>query len=195
MSQELIVGASGTGSGAYFYPAALNALVGTKFKIVGGYPGGNEINLAMEKGEVGGRGSNSWASWKSGHPHWIAENKIHMLVQIALRRSPELPDVPLMLELARDEESRQVLTFLSSDLGIARAFATTPGVPAERVAALRKAFQDMLRDPEFVAETTRAQMEILPSTGEEAQRVAASMLEMPPNVIAKARQILDGPAR
>ncbi len=194
-TKELIVGASGTGSAAYFYPAALNALAGTKFRIVGGYPGGNEINLAMEKGEVGGRGSNSWASWKSGHPQWLTEKKISILVQIALKRAADLPDVPLMFELAKNDEDRQVLTFLSSDMGIARAFATTPGAPPERVAALRKAFQDMLRDPDFIADTTKAQMEISPSTGEEAQRIAASMLDMPPVVIARARALIEGPAK
>ena len=86
-------------------------------------------------------------------------------------------------------------SFLSSDMGIARAFATTPDAPPERVAALRKAFQDMLRDPEFIAETTKAQMEIAPSTGEEAQRVAASMLSMPASVIARAKALLEGPGR
>jgi tripartite-type tricarboxylate transporter receptor subunit TctC len=195
LTKELVVGASGTGSSAYTYPAALNQLVGAKFKIVGGYPGGNEINLAMEKGEVGGRGSNSWASWKSGHPHWIKEGKIHILVQAALRRAPDLPDVPLLFELARNDEDRDLLTFLSADMGIARAFATTPDAPPERVAALRKAFQDMLRDPDFIAETDRAQMEIAPSTGEEAQRVATSMLSMPPNVLARAKRLLEGPAK
>ena len=194
-TQELVVGASGTGSSGYVYPAAMNALLGTKFKIVGGYPGGNEINLAMEKGEVGGRGSNSWASWKSGHPHWIKEKKLNILVQVALKRAPDLADVPLMHELAKTEEDRQVLTFLSADMGIARAFATTPGTPAERVAALRNAFQDMLRDADFIAETTKVQMEISPSSGEEAHRVASSMLDVPPNVLAKAKALLTGPSK
>ena len=193
--RELVVGASGTGSAAYIFPAALNALAGTRFKIVGGYPGGNEVNLAMEKGEVGGRGANSLASWKSGHPHWVAEKKIHFLVQIDLLRSPELPDVPLMFELAKNEADREVLIFLSSDIGISRAFATTPDTPPERVAALRKALQDMFHDPEFIADTARAQMEITPSTGEAAQRVAASMLAMPASVIARAKTLIEGPAK
>ena len=192
LTQELIVGASGTGSTGYVYPAALNAIVGTKFKIVGGYPGGNEINLAMEKGEVGGRGSNNWASWKSGHPHWIAEHRINILVQVGVRRAPDLPDVPLMSELAKNDEDRQVLTFLSSDMGIARAFATTPGTPPERVAALRKAFADMLRDPQFIADTQKAQMDISSSSGEEAQRLAASIINMPPGVLARAKALMEG---
>ncbi len=86
MTRELVVGAPGTATSSVYYPKALNELVGTKFKIVSGYPGGNDVNLAMERGEVGGRGSNSWASWKSTHPQWLAEKKIFILVQIALKR-------------------------------------------------------------------------------------------------------------
>ena len=150
----------------------MNALAGTKFKIVTGYPGGNDINLAMEKGEVGGRGSNSWASWKSGHPEWIADKKIYILVQIGLKRAADLADVPLMSELAKTDEDRQVLTFISSDMGISRAFVTTPGVPPERLAALRQAFMEMMKDPDFLAEAAKTQMDISPSSGEEAQKVA-----------------------
>src|SRR5215203_4670031 len=92
MTRELVVGAPGTATSSVYYPKALNALAGTKFKIVAGYPGGNDVNLAMERGEVGGRGANSWASWKSTHPQWLAEKKIYMLVPIAFKRDPELPD-------------------------------------------------------------------------------------------------------
>lgn len=194
-TQELVVGAPGTGSTSFVYPAALNALAGMKFRIVGGYPGGHDVDLAMEKGEVGGRGSNSWASWKSGHPQWIAEKKIFILVQIGLKRAADLPDVPLMSDLAPDDAARQVLRFLSSDMGIARAFATTPGTPPERVAALRKAFADMLADPQFRADTAAAQMDISPSSGEQAQRIAASMIDTPPEILAKAKQIMDGPSK
>ena len=91
MEKEFVVGATGRSSGSYYYPAALNSYAGTKFKIVFGYPGGADVNIAMERGEVGGRGSNLWASWKSTRPQWLAEKKIHMLVQIALKRHPDLP--------------------------------------------------------------------------------------------------------
>lgn len=188
--KELVVGASGVSSTGYIYPAAMNQILGTRFKIVGGYPGGNEINLAMERGEVGGRGSNSWASWKSNHPHWIAENKIHILVQIGLSRAPDLKDVPLMLELAKNEEDRQVLTFLSSDMGIARAFATTPDTPPERLAALRKAFMALMIDQLFLVEAEKQQMDIDPTGPDEVQKVVASMIEAPPSVIARARALL-----
>src|SRR5262249_8718328 len=90
MQRELVVGATGIASGSYLYPHALNTLVGTKFKIVTGYPGGNDVNLAMERGEVGGRGSNSWASWKSTRPQWLADKKVYILAQVGVRRNPEL---------------------------------------------------------------------------------------------------------
>ncbi len=135
MEKEFVVGATGRSSGSYYYPAALNAFAGTKFKIVFGYPGGADVNIAMERGEVGGRGSNLWASWKSTRPQWLAEKKIHMLVQIALKRHPELPDVPLMQELVKNELHKQVLVFISADTGIARSIVTAPDVPADRVAA------------------------------------------------------------
>ena len=134
MTKELVVGAPGTATSSVYYPKALNELVGTKFKIVSGYPGGNVVNLAMERGEVGGRGSNSWASWKATHPDWLQEKKIFILVQIAFKRDPELADVPTMIELAKNEEDRQVMKFLSADIPISRAYVTTPGVPADRVA-------------------------------------------------------------
>jgi len=194
-TRELIVGAPGTATASVYYPKVMNALVGTKFKIVSGYPGGNDVNLAMERGEVGGRGANSWASWKSTRPQWIAENKIHILVQIGLKRHPELADVPLLTELATNEEDRQVLAFISADTGITRAVVTTPEVPPERVAALRRAFDATMKDPEFLAEAERAKMDISPTIGEEVQRVAASIVDTPSAVLARAKAILEAPIR
>jgi len=196
MERELVVGVpGGTGTTSYYYPAAMNALAGTRFKIITGYPGGNDINLAMEKGEVGGRGSNSWASWKSGHPEWIADKKIYILVQIALKRAAELADVPLMSELAKTDEDRQVLTFISSDMGVSRAFVTAPGVPPERLAALRQAFMETMKNPDFLAEAAKMQMDISPSSGEEAQKVADSIVDYPATVVARAKALLDAPTK
>ena len=193
MERELVVGAPGTATSSVYYPKAMNALVGTKFRIVAGYPGGNDVNLAMERGEVGGRGSNSWASWKSTKPHWLAEKKIFMLVQIALRRHPELADVPLMTELAKNEDDRKVLAFLSADTGITRAFVTTPDTPRERVNALRRAFEATMKDPLFLAEAGKAGMDISAAGGEEAQKVANSIADTEPAVLARAKAILEIP--
>lgn len=190
MERELVVGAPGTATASVHYPKALNALAGTKFKIVTGYPGGNVVNLAMERGEVGGR-VNSWASWKSTKPDWVRDKKIIVLVQVARARHPELADVPLLTELARNEEDRQVLAFLSADTGITRALVTTPDTPPERVEALRRAFDATMKDPLFLDEATKAGMDISPIRGEEAQAVAASIANTPAAVLARAKSILE----
>jgi tripartite-type tricarboxylate transporter receptor subunit TctC len=192
MEKEFVVGATGRSSGSYYYPAALNAFAGTKFKIVFGYPGGADVNIAMERGEVGGRGSNLWASWKSTRPQWLAEKKIHMLVQIALKRHPDLPDVPLMQELVKSDLHKQVLTFISADTAIARSIVTAPDVPADRIAVLRQAFDAAMKDPALIKEAEQAQQDISPTSGVDAQQVANSIVGAPPEVIAAAKPILGG---
>jgi len=194
-TQELIVGAAGTATPAAYYPAALNAMAGTKFKIVAGYPGGNDVNLAMEKGEVGGRGSNSWASWKSLNPKWIAEGKVHILVQIGLQRAKDLPDVPLLFELATNEIDREVLRFISADTAISRSAVTTPDVPPERVKALRKAFMDTMKDAQFLGEANKMGLDISPLSGEESQAVADRIVAARPEIIERAKLILEGAAK
>jgi tripartite-type tricarboxylate transporter receptor subunit TctC len=188
-TRALIVGAPG-GTVGVIYATAMNRLLGTKFKIVTGYPGGNEVNLAMERGEIDGRASNSWASWKSTRPEWVKDKKIDVLVQIGLKRAPDLADVPLLLELANNDMDRQVLTFLSADTAIARALVTAPDTPHERVAALRRAFDDTMRDPEFLAEADKALLDIVPMRGEDAQKVADSIVNTPPEVVARAKMLL-----
>ncbi len=193
-TRELVVGAP-MGTAGYLYPTLLNALVGTKFRIVTGYPGGNEVNLAMEKGEVEGRGSNSWASWKSGHPDWITEKKINVLVQVGLKRHPDLADVPLLMELARNEADRKLLEFLSADTEVSRSIVVAPGTPPERIDALRRAFDKTMKDPDFLAEAAKAQMDISPSTGEDAQKIADAIVNTPPDVIARAKALVEAPQK
>lgn len=190
--KELVVGAPGTATSSVYYPLALNILVGTKFKIISGYPGGNNVNMAIERGEVGGRGSNSLAAWQATKPDWIKENKIHHLVQIALKRHPELPNVPLLFELAKNDADRAVLQFLSADVELSRAYVTTPDVPPDRLAALRRAFNATMKDPAFLAEAARGQIDISPSTGEHAEKIVADVLRTPPDVLARAKAILEG---
>jgi tripartite-type tricarboxylate transporter receptor subunit TctC len=192
MTRELVVGAPGQATNSVYYPKALNDLVGTKFRIVSGYPGGNDVNLAMERGEVGGRGSNSWASWKATKPDWLRDKKIFMLVQIALKRDPELADIPTMIELAKTEEDRAVMTFLSADVPIARSYVTNPGVPAERVQALRRAFDATMKDPQLLAEAAKLNMDLRPTTGEESQRYSDLIANTPAKVLAKAKAIIEG---
>jgi len=190
--KELVVGSTGRSSGSYYYPAALNAWAGTKFKIVLGYPGGANVNIAMERGEVGGRGSNLWASWKSTRPQWLAEKKIFILVQVGLKRNPELKDVPLMQELVKDELSKQAMVFMSADSAIARSIVTTPDTPPERVAALRRAFDAVMKDPALLAEAKQAKQDISTATGEEVQAIANSIVNTDPAAVAKAKEIIAG---
>jgi tripartite-type tricarboxylate transporter receptor subunit TctC len=188
-ARELIVGAPG-GTAGVIYATAMNGLLGTKFKIVTGYPGGNEVNLALERGEIDGRASNSWAAWKSTHPDWVKDKKIIVLVQIGLKRAPDLADVPLLFELAKSDMDRQVLTFLSADTAIARALVAAPDTPPERVAALRRAFDATVRDPEFLAEADKAILDIVPMSGEDSQKIADSIVNTPPEVVARAKLLL-----
>jgi tripartite-type tricarboxylate transporter receptor subunit TctC len=188
-TRELVLGAP-AGTAGVVYGTVLNALVGTKLKIVTGYPGGNEVNLAMERGEVQGRGSNSWASWKSTKPEWIAQKKIIMLVQVGLARNPDLPDVPLLLELASNDLDRKVLTFLSAETALSRSLVTTADVPADRLQALRRAYDATMHDPQFLADAEKAKMDISAMTGEESQNIADQIVNTPPAVIARAKVVL-----
>ena len=191
MVRELVVGAPGTATASVYYPKSLNELAGTKFRIVSGYPGGNPVNLAMEREEVGGR-VNSWASWKATKPAWLKEKKIFVLVQMALKRHPELAGIPTAIELAKTEEGKAVLTFLSADVPISRAYVTTPGVPKERVQALRRAFDATMKDPQFIAEAAKLRMDMSPATGEEAQKYADLIANTPAPILKRAKAIIEG---
>jgi tripartite-type tricarboxylate transporter receptor subunit TctC len=187
--QEVPMGATG-GSTSSQYPRAMNALLGTKFKIILGYPGGNDINLAMEKGEVAGRGSNSWASWKSTRPDWVRDKKINILVQIGLTKAPDLQDVPLLLDLAKNDSDRAVLRMLSAPATIGRPFFTTPGVPEDRVRALRAAFEKMIVDPGFVDEAKKTNLEIDPVSGEELQKIVNEIVNTPKETAERLAAII-----
>jgi hypothetical protein len=139
---------------------------------------------------VQGRGSNSWASWKSTKPEWIAQKRIIVLVQVGLERDPDLPDVPLLLELASNDLDRKVLTFLSAETAVSRSLATTPDVPLERIEALRRAFDATMKDPQFLADAEKAKMDIRAMTGEASQVIADSIVNTPPEIVARAKVVL-----
>jgi hypothetical protein len=188
--REVTMGATG-GSTSSQYPKAMNALLGTRFRIILGYPGGNDINLAMERGEVDGRGSNSWASWKATRPHWLAEKKINILVQIGLRKAPDLPDVPLLMDLGTNAEDRELLRLLSASTQIGRPIFTTPDVPADRVEALRKAFDAMQRDPAFLEDAKKGNFDIDPASGETMQRLVTEIVAMPRAQAERLKKIIE----
>jgi tripartite-type tricarboxylate transporter receptor subunit TctC len=190
-TREVPTGATG-GSTSSQYPKAMNALIGTRFKIITGYPGGNEINLALEKGEVAVRGSNAWGAWKATRADWLRDKKLNILVQIGLHKAPDLPDVPLMMDLATNESDRAVLKLLSASVEVGRPLFVAPGVPAERVKVLRDAFTTMVKDPIFIETAKREGFDINPSTGEDVQRVVQDIIATPKEITARLQQIIGG---
>src|SRR5437588_3381876 len=169
--RELTVGGSGPAADTDQFPKVLNATIGTKFKIVTGYPGGNDIDLAMERGEVMGRCGWSWSSVIATHKHWLDERKIGVLVQLSLSKHPDLPNVPLIMDFARNDEEKQIFKLVFARQPMGRPFLAPPGIPADRVAALRKAFMDAMKDPSFLAEAEKAKLEINPVSGEAVQSI------------------------
>ncbi len=189
--RETTVGASGAGSISAQFPSVFNALLGTKFKTIAGYDGGPAINLAMRRGEVDVRGMDTWAGYKSVFAEEIREGKLVPLMQIGHVREKDLPGTPLLTELVKgDPDKEAVAEFLTTALAVSRPVATTPGVPPERLAILRRAFDDVMRDPDFVAEARRQSLEIDPMTGAEVEASIRRVLDTPKEIIARARAAL-----
>jgi tripartite-type tricarboxylate transporter receptor subunit TctC len=174
--KEVIIGATSPTGMNYVYPKLANELLGTKFKIVSGYPGGTPIVLALERGEVEGRGSNPWSEWKATKPDWVREGKIIALMQMSLFKHPDLPEVPLMIDLAPNETVRSIFELVSITGEIGRPFVTAPGVPAERVAALRDAFKKTMEDPEFLADAAKSHIDIHPIHAQEMEQLVLRVL-------------------
>jgi tripartite-type tricarboxylate transporter receptor subunit TctC len=189
-SREMTVGGTGPSSDTDQFPKVVNGVLGTRMKVVSGYPGGNDVVLAMERGEVQGRCGWSWSSVKSTHGAMIAENKLHVLLQLSLHKHPELPGVPLVVDLARTDEERQILTLIFARQVMGRPFLAPPGVPVDRADALRAAFAATMTDPAFVAEAEKAQLEVNPVAGEELQKLVAEIYGTPPEVAKKAALLL-----
>jgi len=191
--REATIGSTGDDPSSH-YPSAANALLGTKFRIVTGYPGGNDIDLAMERGEVDGRGSSSWLTWKSTRANWLQEKKINVLVQIGLQKAPDLLDIPLLLDLASNDQDRAVLRLLSAQTAVGKQIFAGPDVPPERVKALRVAFDATMKDPALLAQARNQGFDINPVSGEDLQKLVIDMLSMPKSVTDRLNAIL-GPRR
>ena len=187
-SNELTVGGTGTSADTDQFPRVLNSVLGTHFKIVEGYPGGNDVVLAMERGEVKGRCGWSWSSIKSTHKSWIDENKMVVLVQLSLTRHPELPDVPLVSDFAKTDEQRQILKMVFARQVMGRPYLAPPNLPAERLATLRQAFMETMTDKDFLAEADNIQLEINPVSGADVEKLVKDVYATPPDIIAKAKQ-------
>jgi tripartite-type tricarboxylate transporter receptor subunit TctC len=177
--KELIVGGT-TGVDPETTPRLFNALLGTKFKIVNGYPGTTEIILAMERGEVQGIGDWSWSSMKTARPDWLRDRKMTLLMQAALQKDPELPDVPSALEFVKNDADRKVMELYLTQKTVARPVIAPPGVPAERLAALRAGFIALAQDKEFIADAQKARLEVAPISGEAVDKVISLITSASP---------------
>jgi tripartite-type tricarboxylate transporter receptor subunit TctC len=187
-ARETVAGATSKGAITYIYAAMMNEFLGTRFKIVTGYNGGNEINLAMERGEVEAR-NNTWSSWKATKPAWLQDKKITVIAQ-AGPRAPDL-DAPSVEQLARTAEDRRVIELVVSGTQLGRPLFITPGVPEERVRALRAAFDATMKDPELLAEAASLNFEVAPVGGEELQKRVGKVLATPKDLAARARHLLE----
>jgi tripartite-type tricarboxylate transporter receptor subunit TctC len=188
--KEVIIGADSGGT-MTLYPALLNAMIGTKFKIITGYAGSNAVYHAIELNEVQGVGSTPWTTWKATRPDWVREKRILALVQVGLKKDPDLADVPRLIDLAQNDEQKTLFTFVSEVANIERPYAAPPGIPANILAAYRKAFDAMVKDPQLLEEAKRASLDLDPQTGESVARIVKDIISTPPEVIAKVRAFID----
>ena len=193
---EMVIGGTGPATDPELYPRAMNRVLGTKFRIVSGYPGQAQVALAMERGEI--QGSGNWSFFsdiEKGHPDWIAEKKVRFLLQLGLAKgqSPALRDVPLVLDVTHNEAERHVFEILMGMKALGRPFFVAPGVPKDRTEALRAAFMATMRDTDFLAEAGQVLGPIDPVSGADMQAIIANVYALPAEVIAQAREAVKIP--
>jgi tripartite-type tricarboxylate transporter receptor subunit TctC len=188
--REVIMAGSGVISDANIYPNVFNGLLGTRFRIINGYAGTNESNLALERGEVQGRGGGSYSSLQTTRPQWLKDGTISLLVQIGLDKEPDLPNVPTLLDLVTNEEDRQIAMLVTLPVEIGYNYWVAPDVPADRVAALRKSFEATLKDPALLAEAKKISLDIRYKSGAELEDMVLKASKTPPDVLKRAAKIL-----
>jgi tripartite-type tricarboxylate transporter receptor subunit TctC len=182
--RDFTLGGSATGADPDTFALILRNVFGAKVKLVTGYPGGNDINLAMERGEVDGRCGWSWSSIKS--QKWLRDGKINPLVQFGMEKHADLPDVPLALDRAANDEQRQVVRLLTAGQFVGRPFFAPPDIPSDRKGALRKAFDATMQDPQFLAEAAKLDLEISPLAAPAIDEFLADLYRTPQDVVRKA---------
>jgi tripartite-type tricarboxylate transporter receptor subunit TctC len=189
---EFTLGGLGPGSDEDMYAKILRKLLGLKIHLVSGYPGGAELILAVERGELDGRCGWAYSSIKISKPDWVAEKKIKLLNVLALERSPELPDVPAIMEFATSERQRQIFKFVLNAQTLGRPFAAPPGIPADRAAALRKAFDATMADPALLAEMKAKKLDVEPIRWQSIETLLKDLYATPKDVVEETRAIIAG---
>lgn len=191
--KEFISGSTGGQDAATVYCAMLNNMIGTKFKVLAGYSGSNDIALAMERGEVPGFVGWYWAGLKAFKPDWVRDGKMNVFLQFGLERDPDLPNVPHVTDVLQNDEQKHIFRLVLSQLALARPFIAPPGVPAERVKDLRNAFNATAKDPDFLADMAKAQQTVRPYTGEQIDALLKEVYATPPEMIAKVKAAMAAP--
>ena len=191
--REVILGGTGAGSGIVIIPRLMNALLGTRFKIVTGYKSSEDVNLALQRGEIEARAF-SLISITAQRGEWLRDKKITILAQVGARRAHEIPDIPLVTELARSEDDRQIFKLMSSAPGLGRPYLAPPGVPADRLAILRSAFAATMKDKAFLAEAEKLQIDIDPIGAADITQLVLDTVNAPAAIVAKAKAAIEGTA-
>ena len=189
-TRQILLGAAGPSTDSSILAVMSNNLLGTKFKIVHGYDGATAVDLAMESGEIQGEAGKDWTTLTSTRPQWITGHKINILVQMGMTPHPALQGVPMALDLARTPEDRRIMELVFAKFGMSRPFLAPPGLSAERLALLRRAFADAVRDPLLLNEAQRLGVEIRPVSGEDVERLVTRILASPDELAASARAAL-----
>lgn len=188
LKQEVVLSATGAGSTVSLYPSVMNEVLKTKFKLIMGYKGSPEGMLAMERGEVEGH-STSWEVVKAVNPGWVKDGKLRFLVQHSITRHPGMPDVPTSVELAKNESDRALMRTIMSAAEVGKAYFTTPGVPPDRLDALRRAFDAMIKDPAFVDGVQKLSGDIAPMTGEDVQKLIGELDVLPNDLVERVKAV------
>ena len=189
LTTEFVAGAAGLGADSGIFPTVLKNLFGAKIKIITGYPGGGEMSIAMERREIDGRCGWSWSGVKSSKPEWLSGKQINILVQLGLQKSPELPDVPLIIDQATTDDQRAILKLVFSRQEFAWPFAAPPDIPADRAQALRAAFAATLADPEFLEDAKKIQIDVSPVSAAAVDRLIGELYASPESVLTKLRSV------
>lgn len=191
--RETLIGATTPGTTMEMYPLLADNLFGARFKVVTGYKGGAEVNTAMERGEVQGRGANTYISYQFQNPEWIRDRKLNLIFQMTLARDPSLPDTPTLLEYAKTDEQRRIVSLMATTEMLGRSIMAPPKVPAERVALLRRALDAVEKDPKFLRDAGKAKLDVSPIPGEKLQKMVEDLIATPPAIVEKYKQAVSRP--
>lgn len=190
-AREMVVAGTGSGADSVIFPYILNGVLGTKMKVVTGYPGAADFLLAVERQEADGTAGVSWSGVNASKPEWISKKLINVIVQLGLKKHPGMNPAPLVMEFAKNDSDRGVLELIFSRQDMGYPVVAPPGTPAERVAVLRKAFEAVMRDPEYLADAKKQHLESEFMRGEEVEALIKRVMASSPEVFERARKAIE----